>query len=117
MLATPLLMSPIFFRDVWIRTQIAAIASRRAINLATHLPLIISKVVMRFRFIYGDPEPDFHVYVECGSAIPPPFRAPSLESIVEGHYWFEIPRRKPVKTSHHLRSAGIHDHRLRLRKL
>jgi hypothetical protein len=26
-----------FFRDVWIRTQIATVASRRAINLATHL--------------------------------------------------------------------------------
>ncbi len=33
-------MSPIFvfLRDVWIRTQNAAIASSRASNLATHLP-------------------------------------------------------------------------------
>jgi hypothetical protein len=48
-LATPLLMSPhfVFLRDVWIRTQSAAVASRRATNsmlsqpspyLATHLP-------------------------------------------------------------------------------
>jgi hypothetical protein len=27
-----------FLRDVWIRTQRAAVTSRRAINLATHLP-------------------------------------------------------------------------------
>jgi hypothetical protein len=27
----------VFLRDVWIRTQIAAVASRRATNLATHL--------------------------------------------------------------------------------
>jgi hypothetical protein len=35
-LATPLLMSPIFvvMRDVWIRTQSAAVASRRSANLA-----------------------------------------------------------------------------------
>ncbi len=35
MLATHLLMSPIFVfsRDVWIRTQRAAVANRRAINL------------------------------------------------------------------------------------
>jgi hypothetical protein len=41
-LATPLLMSPIFvfLRDVWIRTQSAAVASRRATNLATHLPTL-----------------------------------------------------------------------------
>ncbi len=41
--ATPLLISPtyffVFLRDVWIRTQRAVVASRRAtINLATHLP-------------------------------------------------------------------------------
>ncbi len=29
----------VFLRDVWIRTQRAAVASRRATNLATHLPL------------------------------------------------------------------------------
>jgi hypothetical protein len=29
----------VFLGDVWIRTQIAAIASRCAINVATHLPL------------------------------------------------------------------------------
>jgi hypothetical protein len=28
----------VFLRDVWIRTQRAAIASRHAINLATHVP-------------------------------------------------------------------------------
>jgi hypothetical protein len=28
----------VFLRDVWIRTQRAAIASRRATNLATHFP-------------------------------------------------------------------------------
>jgi hypothetical protein len=28
----------VFLRDVWIRTQRAAVASRRATNLATHLP-------------------------------------------------------------------------------
>ncbi len=28
----------VFFRVVWIRTQRAAVASRRATNLATHLP-------------------------------------------------------------------------------
>jgi hypothetical protein len=28
----------VFMRDVWIRTQRAAVASRRANNLATHLP-------------------------------------------------------------------------------
>jgi hypothetical protein len=28
----------VFLRDVWIRTQRAAVASRRAINLGTHLP-------------------------------------------------------------------------------
>jgi hypothetical protein len=28
----------VFLRDVWIRTQRAAIASRRAINLATYVP-------------------------------------------------------------------------------
>jgi hypothetical protein len=34
-------MSPffVFLRDVWIRTQSAAVASRRATNLATHLPI------------------------------------------------------------------------------
>jgi hypothetical protein len=39
-LPTPLLMSPIFvfLGDVWIRTQKAAIASKRTTNLATHLP-------------------------------------------------------------------------------
>ncbi len=33
-------MSPyfLFLRDVWIRTQRAAVASRRATNLATHIP-------------------------------------------------------------------------------
>ncbi len=38
-LATPLLMSPIFvfFRDIWIRNQRAAVASSYATNLATHL--------------------------------------------------------------------------------
>ncbi len=36
-LDTPLLMSPIL-RDVWFRTQRAALASRRAINIATHPP-------------------------------------------------------------------------------
>jgi hypothetical protein len=38
-LATHLLMSPhfVFLRDFWIRTQRAAVASRRATNLATHL--------------------------------------------------------------------------------
>ncbi len=38
-LATSLLMSPIFvvLRDVWIRTQSAAVASRRVTNLTTHL--------------------------------------------------------------------------------
>ncbi len=40
MLATTLLMSPIlyFLRDVWIQSQRAAVASRRATNLATHVP-------------------------------------------------------------------------------
>ncbi len=33
----------IFFRDVWIRTQNAAVASRRAANLATHLSNRLSK--------------------------------------------------------------------------
>jgi hypothetical protein len=28
----------VFLRDVWIRTQRATVASRRATNLATHLP-------------------------------------------------------------------------------
>jgi hypothetical protein len=28
----------LFFRDVWIRTQRTAVASRRATNLPTHLP-------------------------------------------------------------------------------
>ncbi len=28
----------VFLRDVWIQTQRAAVASRRATNLATHLP-------------------------------------------------------------------------------
>jgi hypothetical protein len=28
----------VFLKDVWIRTQIAAVASRRATYLATHLP-------------------------------------------------------------------------------
>jgi hypothetical protein len=28
----------VFLRDVWIRSQTAAVASRRATNLATHLP-------------------------------------------------------------------------------
>jgi hypothetical protein len=39
-LATPLLMSPIFIflRDVWILTQRAAVASTGDNNLATHLP-------------------------------------------------------------------------------
>ncbi len=41
MLATLLLLSSVLFgifeRDIWIRTQRAAIASRRATNLATHL--------------------------------------------------------------------------------
>ncbi len=38
-LATPMFMSPIlyFLRDVWIRTQRAAVASRRANNLATYI--------------------------------------------------------------------------------
>jgi hypothetical protein len=37
-----LLMSPIFvfLRDVWIRTQSAAVASRRAINLAHPSPFV-----------------------------------------------------------------------------
>ncbi len=30
----------VFLRDVWIRTQRAAVASRRAPNLATHLPYL-----------------------------------------------------------------------------
>jgi hypothetical protein len=30
----------VFLRDVWIRTQRAAVTSRRATNLATHLPKI-----------------------------------------------------------------------------
>jgi hypothetical protein len=30
----------VFLRDVWIRTQRAAVASRRDTNLATHLPKI-----------------------------------------------------------------------------
>ncbi len=30
----------VVLRDVWIRTQRAAVASRRATNLATHLPLL-----------------------------------------------------------------------------
>jgi hypothetical protein len=29
----------VFFRDAWIRNQRAAVASRRATNFATHLPL------------------------------------------------------------------------------
>jgi hypothetical protein len=29
----------VFLGDVWIRTQIAAVASRCAVNIATHLPL------------------------------------------------------------------------------
>jgi hypothetical protein len=40
-LPTPLLMLSIlyFLRDVWIRTQRVAVASRRATNLASYLPL------------------------------------------------------------------------------
>ncbi len=40
-----LLMSPIFvlLKDVWILTQRAAVASRRAINLATRLPREMGK--------------------------------------------------------------------------
>ncbi len=29
----------VFLRDVWIRTQSASVASRRATNLANHLPM------------------------------------------------------------------------------
>ncbi len=32
----------VIFRDVWIRTQSTAIASRHATNLATHLPLLVT---------------------------------------------------------------------------
>ncbi len=39
MLAIPVLMSPILcLRELWFRTQRAAVANRRATNLATHLP-------------------------------------------------------------------------------
>jgi hypothetical protein len=40
LLTLKLLISPIsyFFRDVWIGTQRAAVASKRVTNLATHLP-------------------------------------------------------------------------------
>jgi hypothetical protein len=38
MLATTLL-TIVFLIDVWIRTQRVAVASRRATNLATHLPI------------------------------------------------------------------------------
>jgi hypothetical protein len=31
----------VFLRDVWIRIQRAAVASRRATNLATHLPTVL----------------------------------------------------------------------------
>ncbi len=49
MLAIPLLMSPIvYLRDVSIRTQRAAVASRRATNLATQ----------RYANLY-DPNNDF----------------------------------------------------------
>ncbi len=36
-------MSPIFLysRDIWIRTQIAAVANKRATNLATHLHYLL----------------------------------------------------------------------------
>jgi hypothetical protein len=42
-LATTLLMSPMLdvLRDVWIRTQSAAVASRRATNLTTHFPELL----------------------------------------------------------------------------
>jgi hypothetical protein len=45
-LVTPLLMSPIFvfLKDVWIRTQSAVIVSRRATNLATHLPALAAQL-------------------------------------------------------------------------
>jgi hypothetical protein len=41
-----------FFRDVWIRTQRAAVAGRRATNLATHLP---NKMVSSLPRSYLDP--------------------------------------------------------------
>ncbi len=34
----------VFLRDVWIRTQCAAVASRRATNLATHFPNLASHI-------------------------------------------------------------------------
>ncbi len=47
-MAIPLVMSSIlnFLRDVWIRTQRAAIASRRATNLATHHLIFLSGIIM-----------------------------------------------------------------------
>jgi hypothetical protein len=55
LLTTPLLIYVahfVFLRDVWIGTQRAAVGSRRATNLATHLPkfiyLIFSQCVKTF---------------------------------------------------------------------
>ncbi len=42
----------VFLRDVWIRTQRAAAASRRATNLATHLPKIFLIVNVNVHFLW-----------------------------------------------------------------
>jgi hypothetical protein len=48
-LATSLLMSRIiFFFGAWIRTQRAAVASRRATNLPTHLPNFVTHIPKYF---------------------------------------------------------------------
>jgi hypothetical protein len=53
-LECPLLMSPLFLflRDVWIRTQRAAVASRRATNLATHFPSLLTLYALYKSFLY-----------------------------------------------------------------
>jgi hypothetical protein len=39
----------VFLRDVWIRTQRAAVTSRGATNLATHLPSIFTQIYVLHR--------------------------------------------------------------------
>jgi hypothetical protein len=54
-LATHMLMSPILYLDVWIRSfriQKAAVASMRANNLATHLSKNLAKTVFMFVLKY-----------------------------------------------------------------
>ena len=42
----------VFVRDVWIRTQRAAVASRRATNLATHLPNLTTNLPLVATHLY-----------------------------------------------------------------